>query len=221
MKIILRADAIARGLSTYFTGVACVNGHVSVRYVAGSVCQGCAADRYAVAKATNPELKRTRAREDYQRNKEAVDARHRATYAKNSAAIIAQKLAWRKTPEGKAYLARYNAENAEMIAATRAAWAQRNRERLIVQAHNRRAQRREAGSLSPGLAKKLYVLQRGSCANCRCKLPKRGYHLDHIVPVFLGGANVDSNIQLLCAPCNRRKSTKDPISWAQEHGRLL
>ena len=28
---------------------------------------------------------------------------------------------------------------------------------------------------------------------------------DHVIPVALGGATTAANLQVLCAPCNRRK----------------
>lgn len=31
--------------------------------------------------------------------------------------------------------------------------------------------------------------------------------LDHVVPVVLGGTNEPTNLQALCSPCNRRKSS--------------
>lgn len=41
-----------------------------------------------------------------------------------------------------------------------------------------------------------------ACA--RCGTAQR-LELDHILPVFAGGKSVRSNIQTLCAPCNKRK----------------
>lgn len=68
--------------------------------------------------------------------------------------------------------------------------------------------------------KHLFALQRKKCANCKVSIEK-GYHVDHIHPVSKGGAHDNSNIQLLCAECNLRKSAKDPIDWANENGRLI
>lgn len=61
--------------------------------------------------------------------------------------------------------------------------------------------------------------QKNKCAECRAKL--KDYHVDHIVPVCLGGSSDKSNLQLLCPPCNLRKGSKDPYEWAEENGRLL
>lgn len=52
---------------------------------------------------------------------------------------------------------------------------------------------------------KQYVWQRdgGRCRNC-------GNHhelqYDHVIPLSMGGATTAENLQILCGPCNRRKS---------------
>jgi 5-methylcytosine-specific restriction endonuclease McrA len=45
--------------------------------------------------------------------------------------------------------------------------------------------------------------------------------MDHIIPLALGGANTDDNIQLLRATCNLQKHTKHPIDFMQQRGYLL
>lgn len=39
----------------------------------------------------------------------------------------------------------------------------------------------------------------------KCGTDKGPFHVDHIRPYSKGGWNVESNLQLLCAPCNIRK----------------
>lgn len=58
----------------------------------------------------------------------------------------------------------------------------------------------------------LYDQQRGECANCSAALSDR-YHVDHFVPVSLGGSDWPHNLQLLCPGCNCGKSNKDPLEW--------
>jgi 5-methylcytosine-specific restriction endonuclease McrA len=41
------------------------------------------------------------------------------------------------------------------------------------------------------------------------------------MPLFLGGSNWISNIQLLCPTCNLKKYKKHPVDWARENGLLL
>lgn len=68
--------------------------------------------------------------------------------------------------------------------------------------------------------KRIIEGQKYKCANCMCDVSKK-YHVDHIMPIALGGTNWPSNLQILCPTCNMRKKAKHPIDWAQENGRLL
>ncbi len=68
--------------------------------------------------------------------------------------------------------------------------------------------------------KKLYILQKKKCANCKKSL-KGKWHLDHITPIARGGTNWTWNLQILCPHCNCSKNAKDPFIWARENGRLL
>ena len=68
----------------------------------------------------------------------------------------------------------------------------------------------------------LYAFQKARCAEASCKKDiTQHYHIDHIMPLKLGGTNWPSNLQLLCPSCNQKKHAKHPIDWAQQNGRLL
>lgn len=100
---------------------------------------------------------------------------------------------------------------------------EKKRERWRLKNHFRRARIRETGChkrIRSGVIGKLKVLQYGKCAVCSDKL-KRNFHVDHIMPLALGGQNDSSNVQLLCPSCNIRKSAKHPIDFMQENGFLL
>lgn len=87
--------------------------------------------------------------------------------------------------------------------------------------HGRRARKRySGGNLSIGLSERLYKLQRGQCPCCGQPLGG-SYHMDHIVPLALGGANSDDNIQLLRKECNLSKGSKHPIAFMQSRGFLI
>ena len=87
--------------------------------------------------------------------------------------------------------------------------------------HNRRARVRETGGkLSSDLADKLFKLQKGKCPCCAQPLGD-DYHLDHKMPIALGGSNTDGNMQLLRAVCNLQKAKKHPIDFMQIRGFLL
>lgn len=50
--------------------------------------------------------------------------------------------------------------------------------------------------------------ERYRCAHCRCEISFRDFHIDHIVPLALGGRDTVENLQALCAPCNLRKGSR-------------
>lgn len=67
---------------------------------------------------------------------------------------------------------------------------------------------------SPNIKQILYDKQKGRCA-APCLDGKIGrefpidiFEIDHINPRSKGGGDVDSNLQLLCPPCNRKKGNK-------------
>lgn len=84
-----------------------------------------------------------------------------------------------------------------------------------------RRSKAKVSRLPRGTVQRIGGLQRWKCAACRCDLRKSGYHMDHNMPLAKGGAHAPHNIQLLCPPCNVRKSAKHPIDFMQERGWLL
>lgn len=72
--------------------------------------------------------------------------------------------------------------------------------------------RKAAGKISKGINERLFAEQMGVCACCGDMLGNN-YHLDHIMPIALGGTNEDQNLQLLRAECNMKKGAKHPDEW--------
>ena len=54
---------------------------------------------------------------------------------------------------------------------------------------------------------RMFAEQKGRCFYCGIKLGQRYLHVDHKMPVSRGGKDTPGNLQLLCQPCNGRKST--------------
>jgi len=126
----------------------------------------------------------------------------------------------RCTPCAQSRYLRWVETNPSRSLEIRAKWAKKNPEKRRIFSQNRRALvKSNGGKLSNNIAEKLLKLQQGKCACCYNQLEK--YHLDHIMPVSLGGENKDRNIQLLCPTCNLQKNAKHPIDFMQSKGFLL
>lgn len=110
-----------------------------------------------------------------------------------------------------------------LIASGRAAEKTRNYRKLNPERARDWAQKRKSGNVARlpwGTTQKLGNAQRWKCGICQCSV-KGSYHLDHIMPLKLGGLHTPRNLQLLCPTCNVRKSAKHPIQYMQERGFLL
>lgn len=204
----------------------------------GVRCKPCES-AYRAARYTN-EKKRFVAERSvyYQKNKEAIKSRVRkyakenpnklkacnAAYrAENSDKLKAGHDKWRhenleRTNKSKLEWA---SNNKDKVRAAAKAWAKRNPDALRSVRSNRRARKIAAGGkLSSNIAERLFKLQKGLCACCKQRLDD-DYHLDHIMPLALGGSNTDGNMQLLKSRCNLQKNKKHPVAFMQSRGFLL
>jgi 5-methylcytosine-specific restriction endonuclease McrA len=83
---------------------------------------------------------------------------------------------------------------------------------------NQKAKRRGAsGRHDKNDLVRIREFQNDCCGQCRRNLEGSG-QLDHIMPIALGGSNWPSNLQWLCAPCNRAKHDQDPREYARKTG---
>ena len=139
-----------------------------------------------------------------------------------SCAKVAVKRWQSANPEkANAATTRWKNANKEKVSKWNARWEEKNPEARRALHQNRRARKRNSGGrLSPGLITKLFKLQRGKCPCCGKPLGDN-YHLDHRMPLVLGGANEDWNMQLLRQRCNNEKHAKHPVEFMQLRGFLL
>lgn len=117
---------------------------------------------------------------------------------------------------------RYAERHPDRRKASKAAWQSSNADRMLAHGHNRRAKIRAiGGKLSHDIRSRLMALQNSKCACCKGDLKKSKPHIDHVMPIALGGSNTDENVQILCARCNQSKNAKHPVEFMQSRGYLL
>jgi len=239
MKIILRSEAIISGQKRFFTGEPCIRGHVAERTISSGVCLKCSAEKSASYRKKDPEKARAidaasrlkhavQRREDNKKwreenaktlkvskkryveeNKEKVAASKNKYYQDNKEKLLAQSKAHR-------------VENKERYAKLSRDWREKNKDRIRLLNRNRKIKIRNAeGNHGIQDIKRILKLQKATCAACYKKFSDNEYHVDHIVPLALGGSNWASNLQLLCPPCNMSKGAKAPLDFYVGRGFLL
>lgn len=217
-------DASRRGLSRYFTRLPCPKGHIAERYVASRSCVACAATLKAKWAARRPEAVTAYNKKHYAANADSAKLR-----SKNWTANNPEKAREYKRREFRRNRRRYAAQalayrenNKEKIRAQSARKVAANPERYAAYKRNRKARKRNAAGTHTARDISLILnAQCKKCAYCRVDLGARKYHVDHIIPLARGGTNWPRNLQILCGPCNQRKSARDPIEFAQSRGLLL
>jgi 5-methylcytosine-specific restriction endonuclease McrA len=99
----------------------------------------------------------------------------------------------------------------------------RHPDKVNAKTRNRQARKRGNGGTHT-IADIAWLMekQKKRCAHLWCRRSlKEGYQVDHILPLAKDGPNDRKNLQLLCQPCNSRKSDTHPVDFAQQHGMLL
>lgn len=120
-----------------------------------------------------------------------------------------------------AYNAVYRKNHRAELRTRAAAYSIANLDKRLINEKNRNARKKSNGGvLSHGLAAKLFKLQKGKCACCNKPLGP-DFHMDHMIPLALGGPNTDDNIQLLRSTCNRQKHASNPVDFMQSRGYLI
>lgn len=109
--------------------------------------------------------------------------------------------------------ARYREINREEINEKRRLQREQNPSIERVKTAIRRARKRKSGGkLSANIVQQLLDRQNNLCVCCGSPLNGK-YHLDHIMPLSLGGTNTDDNVQLLLPKCNLQKHNSTPENF--------
>lgn len=188
-------------------------------------------------RATNPDSVRATKKRSDQAHPEAVRIRKRRYYVAHKEQHGAYQRQWRAThPDRVSEYQRRTREKHRDILAARArqryhddpakALAARRQQRLLrpelhaASERNRKARIRESlGTHTAADIEAQYKRQHGLCfwravhADCRVQLGD-DYHVDHVVPISLGGSNGPENLVLTCPKCNLVKNAQHPMDWA-------
>jgi len=176
-----------------------------------SWCKKCTNTDNSIRIKKNPEPSRKAQRARRVANPKKYDSA--AIYRNENKKMLSDKyLAWRE-------------QNPEKQKSATAKWRLENYDSVLATNRNRRSKKKYSfGSHTSCDIILIFDNQRGLCANCKSRLVKDGknkYHVDHIMPLALGGSNSKSNLQCLCPTCNMRKGAKHPDEWAKQQGKLL
>lgn len=179
----------------------------SDRYANGH-CRPCARKSNARCRMKNVAQEKARRAEYYVKNADRLNASNRRWNVENQEKVAARK-------------AKYRMENADHEKERAAKWQKAHPENYRAAGHRRRVLKQMVGgSFSAADIRTMMKHQKGKCAVCRANISK-SYHIDHIMPLALGGSNGTNNIQLLCPFCNMSKHDKHPVDFMQSGGFLL
>lgn len=166
-------------------------------------------------------------KEHRKNNKEIAFLRDKRYREKNPEKVRESSRKWReKNKEKKIESSRaYQERNRDKVNKYSREWAKKNSDRKNSYSRNRRALSKSSeGSHTHDDVVRIFNMQNRMCANCGERLFRSGkkrMHVDHIVPLSLGGSNWPGNLQCLCPTCNLKKSSKHPADWAKQQGRLI
>lgn len=156
-------------------------------------------------------------------NKEARKKTVAKYYANNIDKIKSFGKKYRTENPEKVRLAisNWNEKNKNKLRLTRAKYRIEHKEERRSYKHTRRARIKSIGGSHTVIEiNNLLKLQKYKCAVCSISV-KNKYHIDHVMPIALGGSNYISNIQILCPTCNCSKGAKDPTDFMQSRGFLF
>jgi len=143
----------------------------------------------------NPQLNREIRSRWYYKHRELAKMLSRTWYYNNPLKVYA-------------YHVKKYALNPEVAKANATNWNRANPLKVAAIRHSRRAQKSKSESFTHRQIETMLVNQMNKCVYCCSDLTR--YHIDHIVPLKLGGGNNIENIQILCPRCNLRKGAKHP-----------
>lgn len=170
----------------------------------------------ANCKVCEKERVRKNALRYYYEHKEEVQLKVKEYEIKNSEIISTRRKLYRDTEAAKEIKMKWNLENKESIKETSKLYRKLHREEFNTYKRNRNALKLQNGgthTVEDILA--IYNCQQGLCFYCGTSVEEI-YHVDHVIPIILGGFNGAENLVITCPSCNLTKNAKHPLEFMGE-----
>lgn len=182
-------------------------------------CKQCVSEYNREWRIKNKEKKAINDRQWKNDNQDRVKRTLKEYYEKNKEKITESNRIWSLNHPEKVKKAKkeWGDRNIEYTRQKGREYWKKNPEKTKIMVQNRRARRLASGTrLSYGITTKVLEEQGYKCPGCLCDLHTNKRHIDHFMPLILGGLHTDNNIQMLCVSCNLKKSKKHPLTWLNE-----
>ena len=92
---------------------------------------------------------------------------------------------------------------------------------LVTRSDERRIRPTKRLTWPKGLKRSLMRRQDNTCAYCGYRRITASMDIDHIIPAVRGGSNDESNLQVICSPCNQRKGLQTDEEFRARYARLV
>lgn len=190
---------------------------------AASRCKSCTAEVARCRRAENPEKAKAAVQKWREANKSKIIEYRRAVYATDPDKYRRKALDhyWANVEHRRKQMAQTARDNRASRRQYEAERRRANPEAARAKVARRRANRLSAPGrgISAADIQEVLNLQRWRCAACGVNI-RKGYHIDHIIPLAAGGHHDRSNAQALCPACNTSKGAKAPEEFMQTKGFL-
>jgi 5-methylcytosine-specific restriction endonuclease McrA len=202
MEYVSRKDAIEQGKNRYFTGKPCKHGHISERHCLNHQCIKCNQTSTARWQKENKVNAAAASKKWRDGNKDAAKQSYEKWLSEN--------------PE---YHSDWKRKNKDKVCASASKYRKNHYEKVLATNRNRRAKLQKAeGRHTAQDVAEILASQDALCVYCGADIAEE-YHVDHIMPLALGGSNWPRNLQCLCPPCNVSKQAIHPEEFLKRIGK--